>query len=162
MAASVLAAGDPAPIYVQAGPFGCGAVERCPTTLAARPEGDVTIEWPEGTGITVHLVVAPDGSFQATRGEAMAVAVGPTSAPGIPTGPVAFTLGHCGVLGGIDLGGSWWDPVGPVDGDHADSNNAAAGVIIVTDPDHATFTTPAGFSVALQRRDGPKLLPLCM
>ena len=162
LAATVLEAGDPPAAYVQVGPFGCVAVERCPSTLVARPEGDVTIEWSGGTGIGVHLVVGPDGSFEATRGEPMGVALVPNSAPGIGAGPIPLTLGHCGIFSGFDLGGSWWDPVGPVDTDHGDAINAATGVVTATDPDHATFTTPNGFDVALQRRVGPKLLLLCM
>ena len=162
MVATVLVATDPVPVYVQVGPFGCAAVERCPTTLAARPEGDVTIEGAGATGINVHLTVAPDGSFQAVRGEPMGIAVEPSSAPAVVSGPEPYTLGHCGLLSGIDVAGSWWDPVGPVDVDHPDAINAAQGVMTFSDPDHAMFTSANGLSVALQRRIGAKLLPLCM
>ena len=161
LAATALGPGDPPAVYVQVGPFGCVAGDRCPTTLAARPEGDVVVEWPGGTAIAIHLAVAPDGTFDASRGEAFGIALEPTSVPGLAAGPVQYTLGHCGVFSGIDVGGSWWDPVGPVDLDSGDAINATTGVLTVTDPDHASFTTPTGFAVQLQRRDGPKFLPLC-
>jgi hypothetical protein len=162
LAASTLTADDPAAQYVQVGPFGCSVGDRCAPTLAARPEGDVVIEFAGGQGINVHLKVAPDGSFEATRDAAMGVPVEPTSVGPIPVGPIEFTLGHCGVFSGIDLDGHWWDPVGPVPMDSGDSVNATSGVIVVTDPTHATFTSPSGFALQLLRRDGPKLLPFCM
>jgi hypothetical protein len=162
MATSVLVAGDPAPLYVQVGPFGCATGDTCPTTLTARPGGDVFIEFDGGEGINVHLTVAPDGTFEAVREAAMGVAVEATSPSGLPAGPAPFTLGHCGVFSGIDVDGSWWDPVGPVPMDSGEAVNATAGTLTVTDPDHAAFTTPTGFALQLERRTGPKLLPFCM
>ncbi len=162
LAATVLQGGDPPARYVQVGPFACAAGERCPTTLAARPEGDVVIEFDGGEGINVHLKVAPDGSFDAERQPAMGVAVAPSSGPGLAAGPMQYTLGHCGVFSGIDVDGAWWDPVGPVDMASGDAVNASTGVMTVSDPNHATFTTPTGFALQLQRRAGPKLLPFCM
>jgi hypothetical protein len=162
MAATVLTSSDPAPIYVQVGSFFCAAGERCATTLLARPEGDVLIEFGDGTGINVHLKVAADGTFATTRDEGFFISVEPSSAPGLAVGATPYTLGHCGIFSGIDHGGTWWDPVGPVDADHTDAINSAAGTLTVTDPLHAAFVTPAGFSVQLLRRVGPKLLPGCM
>jgi hypothetical protein len=162
LAASVLEPGDPVVTYVQVGPFACAISDPCPTTLAARPEGDVVIEFRPGEGINVHLKVAPDGTFEAERGDAMGVGVEAASLPGIPAGPFEFSLGHCGVFSGIDLDGNWWDPVGQVPMDSGEAVNATAGMMAVSDPDHATFTTPTGFAIQLQRRAGPKLLPLCM
>ncbi len=162
LAATTLTADDPPARYIQVGPFGCAAGDRCPSTLVARPEGDVVIEFGEGQGINVHLKVAPDGTFAVTRDAPMGVAVEPTSVGPIPVGPIEFTLGHCGVFSGIDLDGHWWDPVGPVPMDSGDAVNATSGVIVVTDPTHATFTSPSGFALQLLRRDGPKLLPFCM
>jgi hypothetical protein len=161
MAASVLEPGDPPVRYVQVGPFGCMLGDRCPDTLAARPEGDVVIEFGAGQGISVHVRVAPDGSFVATREPAMGVALEATSPAGITVGPVAYTLGHCGIFSGVDVDGSWWDVVGPVPMDSGEAVNGTPGILTVTDRDHASFTTPAGFAVQLERRDGPKLLPLC-
>lgn len=162
LAATVIALGDPPVRAIQVGPFACATNDACPATLTARPEGDVVVEFDGGAGINVHLKVAIDGTFEATRQPAMGVAVAPTSAAGIPAGPIEFTLGHCGVFSGIDFDASWWDPVGPVATDSGEAVNATAGVITVIDPDHATFTTPTGFSLQLQRHDGEKLLPFCM
>jgi hypothetical protein len=162
MAASVLTPTDPAPIYVQVGSFFCAAGERCPMDLQARPEGDVMVEFPGAAAISVHLKVAADGSFEASRDQGFLFPVEPSSAPGLALGATPYALGHCGIFSGIDHGGTWWDPVGPVDTDHTDSINAAAGTLTVTDPLHATFVSDGGFTVQLLRRVGPKAMPGCM
>ena len=95
------------------------------------------------------------------RQDAFGVLLGPTSQPPITAGARPYSLGHCGLWSGIDAGGSWWDPVGPVDGDHPDAINAADGTLTVLDPDHATFTSRGGLTVQLQRHEGAKYLPLC-
>jgi hypothetical protein len=156
-----LTASDPPVAYVQVGPFGCQVAEGCPTTLAARPEGDVIIEFGQGTGSNVHITARADGTIEATMGEAMGVAVEPTSGPAGP-GPVPYALGHCGLSSGIDVDGSYWDPIGPIDWEHGDAINSAEGTFAFLDPRHATFTSKGGFVVALQRHEGAKLLPFCM
>ena len=161
LAKQILADGDPAVVYIQVGPFGCATGDLCPSTLDARPEGDVVLDFGNGTGLNVHLKVA-NGAVQQTRDPAMGVGVEPSSDVGWPAGPQPFTLGHCGILSGIDADGSWWDPVGPVDMDSGDAVNPTAGVLNLTDPTHGTFVAPSGFSVQLQRRAGTKLLPMCM
>ena len=161
-AAATLTATDPPVIYVQVGPFGCATGDRCPETLADRPEGDVTIEFQGGTADNVHLKLAPDGTLQAERTPGFGIAVEPGSAVGFPAGPQAYTLGHCGIWNGIDADGSWWDPVGPVDMESGDAVNATGGVLNLTDPTHGTFVAPSGFALQLQRRDGAKVLPPCM
>jgi hypothetical protein len=160
-AASTLTVGDPPVRYVQVGPFGCATGDLCPLTLVARPEGDVVIEFTDAQAINVHLKVAPDGTFEATREAGMGIAVEPTSAEGVAGDPMDFTLGHCGVFSGIDVDGAWWDPVGNVAMDSGEAVNATAGVLTFLDEDAATFATPAGFSLHLIRHDGPKFLPFC-
>ncbi len=161
-AATVLKAGDPAVVYVQVGPFSCADGDPCPTSLLTRPEGDVVIEFGGGTGINVHLVVTPDGAFTATRDAAMGIGVPPASPPDGIAGPRAFQLGHCGIFSGIDVDASYWHPVGPIAFDTGEAVNDTTGILTLTDPDHGTFTTAAGFSVRLIRHLGPKLLPFCM
>jgi hypothetical protein len=65
-------------------------------------------------------------------------------------------------MSGIDIDGSWWDPVGFVDVDHPDAINAANGTFTPHDPNHATFVSDGGFEVSLVRRVGEKQLPGCM
>ncbi len=161
-AASTLADGDPAVVYVQVGPFGCAAGDACATTLVARPEGDVTLEFAAATSANVHLIVAPDGTWEATREPGFGIAVAPSSPSGLELGRMPFTLGHCGVFSGIDLDGSWWDAVGPVAMDDGEAVNPTAGVIAFSDADHATFLAPGGLTLQLVRRDGVKVLPACM
>jgi hypothetical protein len=159
-AATALAGGE-RPIYVQVGPFGCAAGDRCPTTLVARPEGDVWFELAGGLAASVHLRFAPDGTVDVQRQEAIGIGLEPTSARGVAPGPNRYTLGHCGIFSGIDLDGSWWDPVGPVSFASGEAINATAGTITLTDPDHGTFVAPGGLSLRLQRHPGVKFLPLC-
>jgi hypothetical protein len=160
-AATALVEGDQGPVYVQVGPFGCVAGDRCPTTLAARPEGDVWIEFAGGLAVSVHLRFAPDGTADVRRDEAIGIALEPTSARGVAPGPNPYTLGHCGIFSGIDLDGSWWDPVGPVSFASGEAINATTGTVALTDPAHATFVAPGGLSLRLQRHPGMKFLPLC-
>ncbi len=157
--ATLLTADDPRIGYVQVGPFGCPAVAGCPTTLVARPEGDMTLE-SVGGALSYHVKVT-DGNLDAQRQESFGIQLPPTSRPPIPGGPQPFSLGHCGIWSGIDHGGSWWDPVGLIDYDHGDAINAAEGTITPVGADQAIFTSKAGFTVQLVRRNGPKFLPFC-
>ena len=158
-AAALLTDADLAVRYIQVGPFGCLAGAPCPTTLIARPEGDITFE-SAGAAVGFHIK-ATGAALAAERQEAFGIALPPTTIPPVPGEPRPFALGHCGLWSGIDLGGSWWDPVGFVDADHADSINAADGTIVFVDPGHALFTSKAGLTVQLARRDGEKYLPFC-
>jgi hypothetical protein len=157
--ATLLTAADPAVRYIQIGPFGCAAGQGCPTTLDARPEGDVTFE-SDGGAIGFH-VRSNGGVLEADRQEVFGVSLPPTTRPPLPAGIQAFALGHCGLWSGVDVGGSWWDPIGFVDSDHGDSINAAEGTIILVGPDQARFTSKGGLTVQLVRHAGAKYLPLC-
>ena len=156
---TLLTSDDPRIGYVQVGPFGCAVAPSCPTTLVARPEGDITLE-SAGGALAFHIKVA-DGNLDAQRQEASGIELPPTSRPPVPGGPQPFTLGHCGLWSGIDHGGSWWDPVGLIDYDHSDAINAAEGTIAPVGPDRAVFTSKNGFVVQLVRRNGAKFLPFC-
>lgn len=161
-AVTVLPAARDRVAYVEVGPFGCLTGERCPRNLAARPEGQVLFELGQGDPIAVRVKLAADGSLSVEPGEAFTVKLDPSSLPGtLGEGPNQFSLGHCGLWSGVDVEGAWWDPVGFVDASHNDAINAADGILALTDPNHATFTTPGGLVVNLVRRAGPKHLPLC-
>lgn len=157
--AAVIDAVDPRVRYVQVGPFGCADGQGCPTTLAGRPEGDVVVETATGTQ-SFHVKSAGD-TVDVRAQEAFGIDLAPSSSPPLAPVPQPFTLGHCGLWSGIDIGGSWWDPVGLVDSDHGDAINAAEGVFAPLGIDRATFTSKGGLVVQLVRRDGEKYLPLC-
>jgi hypothetical protein len=148
-------------VYAQVGPFGCPVEPGCPSTLAARPEGDVTLDLANGTQTTVHIKAAADGSMTPTPGEAFGFPVEPMSGPAGPA-PVAFSLGHCGLSSGFDVDGSYWDPVGLIDPDDVEAINSGDGTITFTGPDHALYTSKGGWNVQLIRHQGPKFLPGCM
>ncbi len=151
---------DPPIVYLQVGPFACPDAQRCPTTLVARPEGDVTAEF-AGGAVSFHIK-AVGGELEASRQEASGVSLPPTSKAPLPGAPTSHSLGHCGLWSGVDLGGSWWDPDGPIDADHRDAINAAEGTIAFIDPDHALFTSRGGLTVSLLRHRGEKFLPFCL
>jgi hypothetical protein len=162
-AASGLAPNDEV-IYAEVGPFGCPNEAGCPTTLAFRPAGQVVFERSNGEPIVVSLsAAADDGTMATSPGEFFGVAVAPSSTTGqLATDPIPYSLGHCGLLSGVDVDGSWWDPVDFVDIDHSDAINSANGTFTPSDPNHATFTSDGGFSVNVVRRVGDKYLPGCM
>jgi hypothetical protein len=154
---------DPtAPVtYVQVGPFGCPVAAGCEASLVARPAGSVTVELADGPPIAMSVELGAGGSLEIVPAEAFTVEVEPSSVAGGLAGPVPFSLGHCGLGSGIDIDGSWWDPVGIVNSDHGDAINAADGTLAPVGPNQATFTSAGGFSVALVRHRGVKHLPLC-
>lgn len=157
--AQLLTGADPRVRYVQIGPFSCAREIGCPTTLAARPEGDVLVETATGT-LSFHVTGRAAG-VDVRAQEAFGIMLAPTTRPPLPIVPQPLALGHCGLWSGIDVGGSWWDPVGAIDGDHGDAINAAEGTFTPVGPGRATFTSKAGLVVQLLRRDGEKYLPLC-
>ena len=156
--ASGIPAGSPSVGYIQVGPFGCPTEEPCPTTLAARPEGDVVLEFPGG--VSAFHVKVDAQRLEVQPLEASGILLAPTTRPPLPAAAQPFTLGHCGLWSGIDLGGSWWDPSGssmPVTptpstrGRHARPRGSRP----------ALFTSNGGLIVQLVRRDGEKFLPFC-
>jgi hypothetical protein len=160
-AAAALGPADAPVSYVQVGPFGCPAGQGCESSLLARPAGGVVLELVDAPPVELSVELLGDGSLNVERAEGFMVSVEPSSAPGGLLGPTSFSLGHCGLGSGIDIDGSWWDPVGLVNSDHGDAINAAEGTIAPVGPNQATFTSKGGFSVALVRHRGVKHLPLC-
>jgi hypothetical protein len=65
-------------------------------------------------------------------------------------------MGHCGLTHVIDFDGSYWVPVGQVDGDHPTVINAESGSMLLLNPNLAEFHGDSGFMVQLARFPGPK------
>jgi hypothetical protein len=162
-AAAATLAPDVEVVYAEVGPFGCPNEPGCPSSLTGRPSGQVVFERAVGELVAVNVIAAADGTITTSPGEWLTVAVPPTSTAGqLGGGPMPYSLGHCGLMSGVDLDGSWWDPVGFVNVDHPDAINAANGTFTPHDPNHATFVSDGGFEVSLVRRVGQKHLPMCM
>ncbi len=150
-------------VYAEVGPFGCAVGDGCANTLAARPQGVAVLELANGEPLNMGMNVAPDGTISVVPDSFSYVSVPPSSVAGrLAIGPVPYTLGHCGLSNGIDIDGSWWDPVGFVDIDGNDVVNASEGIFTATDQNHATFSTAGGLNMNLVRRVGEKHLPMCM
>ena len=161
VALSKLRPGSPEVAYVRVGRFGCLTDTTCPADLAARPEGQVVVEFVDGSPPVVVSIRAADATIEANvEGETFFVLVRPESSP--VGGPIVATeLGHCGVGSGIDVDGSFWNPVGVVDADHGDYINAAPATFRLVTPLTATLETVAGLRLDLVRHPGPKQLELC-
>jgi hypothetical protein len=145
--------------YIQIGPFFCGG-NTCPPGLAARPSGHITIEFAARAPKVLSAEVASGVVNLAPRGDPFLIAVTPESAR--LSGLVApYQLQHCGIFSGIDVDGSFWDPVGVIDGDHSDAINSADGIFTLTSPRTATLRTRGGLSLDLIRHEGVKHLPGC-
>lgn len=84
--------------------------------------------------------------------------------PGSPrlAGPTTeLALGHCGLGSGIDVDGSFWDPIGLIDPDAPDLINSATARFTLNSPDAAILVTERGAVVQLVRHKGPKHLFGC-
>ena len=71
-------------------------------------------------------------------------------------GPFPYEVGHCGITHVIDFDGSFWLPIGQVDGDHPTIINAESGSMRLLGPNLAEFRGDSGFTVQLARFPGPK------
>ena len=77
------------------------------------------------------------------------------------SGPFGFTLGHCGLDWYVDFDGSFWVPVGLVDGDASALINAERGEMLLLSRDRVQFRGQSGFTATLARFPGPKHIWIC-
>lgn len=145
--------------YVIVTPGPCdGACPVGPGALSAQ----LSIEFADGRP-PARIAVGDDGTtvtWQSLPIEGFLVRIEPAS-DRLP-GPVSeLTLGHCGLNSPIDLDGSLWDPVGPIDQTHPDLINAAPATFSLATPNAATLRTEGGAVVQLVRYDGARHYPGC-
>lgn len=145
-----------APFAVEIRLYPCEQAAACRRTLDVRT-GRAVIEFLDGdepierslTGPARTPTIGPlDGSY---------LGLATPSSPRVNGfGPFPYELGHCGVLHVIDFDGSFWLPIGPVDGDHPTIINAETGTMRLLNPTLAEFRGESGFMVQLARFPGPK------
>jgi hypothetical protein len=139
--------------------YGCGVP--CAQSLDAR-EGAVTVEYADGGEPIDATVHGPaDAPVFGEIETGWSGLIEPTSPPVDGPGPFPYELGHCGLLWQVDFDGSFWLPVGQVDGDSADLVNAGSGEMVLLGPDRAQFQADSGFTVQLARFPDPKHVFLC-
>ncbi len=159
-AAALPAARGPA-FSIQVQLFGCANAAPCPRTLAAR-EGRATVEY-AGGGDPIPLSVAgPPQSPNVQLGEGTWSEPVQASSPRVGgIGPFPFELGHCGLSHVVDFDGSFWLPLGQVDGDASGMINAERGQMLLLGPNVAQFQGESGFIAQLARFPGAKRFWLC-
>lgn len=156
-----LPAGRPAVVAAQVMAYGCESPPCAPGVLA-RGQGQVQIEYAGGGGlITWQLQLAGGGGLAFFPPNEIAGG-GSTPASGPAAAPVTqISLGHCGLHSPIDFDGSFWDPIGVVDGDAPEAINSADGTIRLLGPVDAEFRAPSGFTLRLRRHQGAKAFQGC-
>ena len=152
--------GAPFSILVQL--FGCPNDGPCPRTLNART-GMVTVEYADRLEPINATVAGPPGSPR--FGEEM-FEFGGLSEPSSPrvagVGPFPFEIGHCGITWQVDFDGSFWVPIGMVDGDASAIINGDSGQMRLLGPNLAEYRNADGFVAKLARFPGPKHIWGCM
>jgi hypothetical protein len=122
--------------------------------------GHVKVEFLDGREATTFLLEVLPATIEWEAIPTFFVRVLPTSAK-LAHQAVDLTLGHCGLESGIDVDGSFWDPVGMVDLNHPDAINAAEARFTLISPSTARLETAGGLVIGLARHTGAKYLPGC-
>jgi hypothetical protein len=147
--------GDPFAVEIQTYP--CENVAApCPQSLAVRT-GKAVVEFlDQGEPIELTLKGPPDRP-SITKQDAFYLGLSHASSPRVNgLGPFEYEMGHCGVLHVIDFDGSYWLPIGQVDGDSPTIINAERGTMRLLGASLAEFRGESGFVVQLARFPGPK------
>ena len=128
----------------------------CPKSLSAR-NGKAVIEFLDGGEPMDFTVTGPPLTPTITAQDGFYLGLTNPSSPRIGgPGPVPYELGHCGATHVIDFDGSFWLPLGQVDGDHPSIINADTGTMRFLAPNVAEFRGDTGFILQLARFPGPK------
>lgn len=140
---------------------GCPNQVPCPKTLAVR-EGRITVEWADrGEPLEMSVVGPPQAPVFGAVPMAWSGLIEPSSGRVAGTGPFPFDLGHCGLSWQVDFDGSFWLPIGQVDGGASPIINNDSGQMHLLGPNIVEYRNAEGFAATLARFPGPKHLWLC-
>jgi hypothetical protein len=160
LAALPAARGIPFAIIVQLD--GCPVEGQCPRTLDVR-QGRITAEYVDGGEPAQLLVTGPPQAPHFGEAEISWSGLQQPSSPRVAgVGPFPFELGHCGLTWQVDFDGSFWLPIGQVDGDASEIINSDRGEMRLLGPNLAEYRNAAGFVASLARFPGSKHVWLCM
>lgn len=150
-----------APFAVTVQLFGCPNIDPCPPSLAFR-EGRVAITWADpGEPLELSVKGPPAQPLFGEVAMAWSGLINPGSPRVAGAGPFPFELGHCGLSWQVDFDGSFWLPIGQIDGDASPMINADSGEIRLLEPNLAEYRNAQGFTATLARFPGPKHVWLC-
>lgn len=139
----------------------CQDAEACPKSLLAR-DGQGTVEFSDGAEpIVLSLAGPPAAARLQPIDAAWSGLQQPQSLRVVGRGPFQFQLGHCGLTWQVDFDGSFWVPVGQIDGGHPAIINADTGQMLLLGPTLAVYSDSSGFTAELQRFPGQKRVFLC-
>ena len=145
-----------APFTIQVHLYGCPDGGPCPRSLAAR-SGLVTVEYADrAEPITASVAGPPDAPRFGEQGLGWLGISEPASPRVEGAGPFPYEVGHCGLTWKVDFDGSFWVPVGQLDGDDAAVIGNDSGQMRLLGPNHAEFRGDRGFVAQLARFPGPK------
>lgn len=132
----------------------------CPEDEAAAWRAIVAVEFSDGRPPETATLQVTGAEAAWQRMQIPWGRVEPASAP-MPARELRIQLGHCGLSSGIDVDGSFWDPVGPIDGADETLINASNATFRLVGPNHGTLQVHDGPIVQLVRHVGPKHLLAC-
>lgn len=132
----------------------------CPGSERGLWLGHVMVEFSDGRKAETILIEVDGDTIAWQPIESALVAVTPRS-PRLSGPATEYTLGHCGIGSGIDVDGSFWNPVGVIDAGASDLINSAAARFTLNTADTATLVTEGGAVLQLVRHPGTKYFFLC-
>jgi len=150
------------PFSIEVSLYGCENPDACPKTLAVR-DGVALVDYADG-GDPIQLTLkGPPQQPQIAIAANMAWSglIQPASQRVGGPGPFPFEVGHCGLSHVIDFDGSFWVPVGQLDGDASVVINSESGQMLLLGPNLAVYQGAKGFSAQLARFPGAKRFWLC-
>ena len=151
--------GAPFSVEIWLGP--CPDDTNCPKTLGIR-KGNVTIEYLDGgEPISMSLAGTPETPVTARLDGTWSGLVEPSSARVAGPGPFVFDVGHCGLTHVVDFDGSFWIPVGEIDGTGNALINSEQGTLRLMGLNLAEYRGTLGFSATFARWPGAKRFFLC-
>jgi hypothetical protein len=153
--------GRPPAVAARVMAYGCEAGPCAPGVLA-RGQGQVQIEYAGGGGlIRWELTMGGAGSLAFSSPSEFAGRSSQPQSKRAAAPVAAVSLGHCGLYSPIDFDASFWDPIGPVDGDAPEAVNITSGTIRLLDAVDAEFRAPSGFTVHVRRHPGASAVEGC-
>lgn len=136
----------------------CDNADPCPQSLAFR-DGSLTVEYANGAEPISYFVDGPPATLELSVARQSWLGPFQATSPRVNgAGPFPFDLGHCGLLWQVDSDGSFWLPIGPVDGDASELINADSGRIALLGPNLAEYRNARGFVTQLARMPGAKFV----